>query len=111
MTPLDSTLIGWVAAGVGALAAGLGILRAGFAFGKSVDKAFHALTIQAEAQSQMAAASARQAAALESNARLLPLFEALHEERERLSTTLRVISKELHELREHIAESADFEKS
>ena len=86
--------------GLGALAAGVGIYRFGAERGRLQSKAVEALDVFIRFQERIASAAERQAIAAETNARLIPLLESLHEDREQISTTLRVISRELHELRE-----------
>jgi len=99
-----SVILGALFTGLGVIAAGIGIYRFGTERGKLQTKALEAFDVFCKTQERIAVAQDRQAAAAETNARLIPLLEALHEDREQVSTTLRVISRELRELREYIYE-------
>lgn len=87
-------------AGLGAAAAGVGIYRFGSSRGAAQSKAVEAFTMFCNTQDRIANAQERQAAALESQARLIPLLEAWHASQEQTSLTLRVVSREVHELKE-----------
>jgi uncharacterized protein (DUF58 family) len=99
-----SAIFGAIFAGLGLAAAGIGIYRFGSERGKTQAKALEAFDVFIRTQDGIARAQDRQAVAAETNARLIPLLEALHEDREQTSTTLRVISRELRELREYVYE-------
>jgi hypothetical protein len=93
--------------GLGALAAGIGIFRFGVSRGAMQNKAIQALDMFCSTQDRIANSQERQAAALEANARLIPLLESLAAQREQMiekqeqnGLTLRVISREVHELKD-----------
>lgn len=96
-------------AGLGAVAAGIGIYRFGSSRGAAQNKAIQALDMFIATQDRIASAQDRQAAALEANAKLIPLLASLATQREQMiekqeqnGLTLRVISREVHELKELI---------
>jgi hypothetical protein len=98
-------------AGLGAVAAGLGIYRFGASRGAAQTKAVQALDLFIATEDRIANAQERQAAALEANAKLIPLLESLATQREQMiekqeqnGLTLRVISREVRELRELVAD-------
>jgi hypothetical protein len=97
-------------AGLGALAAGLGLYRFGISRGAMQNKAIKAFDMFCSTQDRIAHSQERQAAALEANARLISLLESLAAQREQMvekqeqnGLTLRVISREVRELRELLA--------
>ena len=94
---------GNILAGLGAIAAGLGIYRFGASRGSAQIKFVAAMDLFMKTQDQIATAQERQAAALEANARLILLLEAWHSQQEQTSLTLRVLSREVHEVKELIA--------
>jgi hypothetical protein len=94
-------------AGLGALAAGIGLFRFGVSRGALQNKAVQAFDLFLSSGDRIAVAQERQAAALEANARLIPLLESLAAQREQMiekqeqnGLTLRVISREVRELKE-----------
>ena len=94
---------GAMLAGLGAMAAGVGIYRFGASRGAMQSKALQAFEIFIATQARIADAQDRQAKALEESAKLLPLLETLSEQREQMSLTMRVMSRELRELRGLVA--------
>ena len=91
-------------AGLGAVAAGVGIFRFGASRAAVQNKAMQAFDLFISTQDRIALAQERQAAALEANAKLIPLLEAWHSQQEQTSLTLRVLSREVHELRDMVAD-------
>jgi len=94
-------------AGLGALAAGIGLYRFGISRGSMQNKAMQAFDVFCATQDRIADSQERQAAALEANTRLISLLESLAAQREQMNEkqeqnglTLRVISREVRELRE-----------
>ena len=90
-------------AGLGALAAGIGLYRFGTSRGMVQAQIVKAVELFCATQDRIADAQERQAKALEENARLIPLLESLAAQREQVGLTMRVISRELRELKELMA--------
>lgn len=95
-----------VAQSVAILAAGLGMMAAGIAIARFFARAEKvieyipgAMDRQSKAQEEMVLAHNREAAAVEKSANLVPILEQLQAEREDVGRTLRVMSRELRELR------------
>ncbi len=97
---LGSSALG-ILTGLGALAAGTGIFKAGISVGRLADRVPQALQDQAASQRELVDANKRQAVALEQSAKIVPLLEQVHSEREEIGLTLRAMARKLNTLLEH----------
>jgi hypothetical protein len=83
---------------LGVLAAGVGLLRYGASRGSMQSKSVEALNVFLQTQPRIVDAQLRQAAAAESNAKLVALLEDFHEQQREIGVTLRTISRKLNAL-------------
>jgi len=117
--PEISDILVRILIGLGSLAAGTGIFFAGARFGRLADRLGGRIPAALEAQSaaaqKLVEANQRQATALEQHSALLPLMSRLSDQRQELiekqeqtGRLLRVLSREMRELKETVTgEAAD----